>query len=71
MKKLHFKKAVSAILSAAMLCSVFPSSAAVTSTAADSDVIFASGFENGEGIDQFTGRGGAETQRREETVPDQ
>ncbi len=60
MKKSYFKKAVSAILSAAMLCSAVPTSAGILSTAADSDVIFASGFENGEGIDQFTGRGGAE-----------
>ncbi len=63
------KKIAAGLLSAAMLCSAATTvsavnidtpSVAVTATTS-SDVIFETGFEDGEGISEFTGRGDVET----------
>lgn len=53
-------KILSGIVSSVMLCSSIPAVYAADSTE-NSNVIFSSGFEDGEGISEFTGRGGVET----------
>ncbi len=60
MKKSIFKKAVAGAVSTAMLCSAVPTSAGISGAAADGEVLFSTGFENGEGVDSFTGRKGVE-----------
>ncbi len=62
MKRLKSKKIIAGIVSVAMLCSVssimVPGYTADAET--DSDIIFATSFEGGEGIDQFSARGETE-----------
>lgn len=58
MKHIRMKQAFAGIISMAMLTSSV--SAALTVTAAGENVIFETGFEGGEGIAEFTGRGGVE-----------
>ncbi len=61
MKKSATKKVIAGISSIALLCSVFTQYQTPDNTAkADSDVIFATGFEDGEGVDKFSGRGETE-----------
>lgn len=63
------KKILAGILSTVLLCSAAPSVLAVSNTqftatsktaVQDSDIIFSTGFEDGEGLSEFTGRGGVE-----------
>ncbi len=58
MKHIRMKQAFAGIISMAMLTSSV--SAALTVTAAGENVIFETGFEDGEGISEFTGRGDVE-----------
>ena len=61
MKKSATKKVIAGISSIALLCSIFTQYKTPDNTAkADSDVIFATGFEDGEGVDSFSGRGETE-----------
>jgi len=57
MKK-SIKRILSGIVSTAMICTSLP--AVYAEDAVRSDVIFESSFEDGEGISEFTGRGGVE-----------
>ena len=65
MKKLKTKKIIAGIVSTAMLyttiCGVAPETMQKTVDAADSDILFSTGFEDGEGIDKFSKRGDTDT----------
>jgi len=62
MKSLKSKKIIAGIVSVAMLCSVasFIVPEYTADAEADSGIIFATGFEGGEGIEMFSGRGETE-----------
>ena len=70
MERKNVKKFFAGIMSSVMLCSAAPAAyaealpasltASSKSAAEASNAIFSTGFENGEGIDQFTGRKGVE-----------
>lgn len=54
------KQLTASILTAAMFCAGIPAVPGSVS-AAEGEVLFTTGFENGEGLDSFSGRGGVET----------
>lgn len=65
MKKLKTKKIIAGIVSTAMLYTtisgIVPETMQKTVDAADSDILFSTGFEDGEGLDKFSKRGDTDT----------
>lgn len=61
MSQKYGKKVLAGLLGAVMACTALPAATAMQPAAEDAgDVLFSTGFEDGEGISEFTGRGGVE-----------
>ena len=61
MNQKYGKKVLAGLLGAVMACTALPAATAMQPAAEDTgDVLFSTGFEDGEGISEFTGRGGVE-----------